>query len=100
MKWSDYVITAVAYDTTERYIDKVEIRKDNGNTIELPEVFPRTAIISSIEAGYTYSTATLGTTGKWIQGEPVKIFIIHGVKYLRTNPDYETRDNLGELPEL
>ena len=98
-KWADYTITAVGNDRTETRIVEVEIRPDRGTTIGLASRATRQWVVNAIGRGVTFVTAYL-KDGQWRRGEDVRVVVIHGVKYLRTDRNNVQADNLGALPRL
>lgn len=98
-KWADFAITAVRYDENKTHIVQVKRRKDSGKSLEAPEIKNRSVIIDSIEKGYTY-VSSYKKNEKWIEGKEVHIIKVDGKKYLRTDSNKTTKDNLGELPEF
>ncbi|CAI3960654.1 unnamed protein product [Commensalibacter communis] len=99
-KWADFVITAVRYDENQEHIIKVKRRLDNGETLEKEEERTRSQVVNAIEnKGYTYVTS-YKKNGEWYKGKNVSIIKVDGKKYLRTDSNKTTQDNLGELPEF
>lgn len=98
-KWADYLITAVRYSQAGTHIDTVQVRADNGDRAGAATTASRTQIVSWIEAGWTFCTATLTLEGLR-KGAPVKIIEIDGEPFIRTTPDKVKADNLDELPEF
>lgn len=99
-KWADFVITAVRYDENQDHIIKVKRRLDNGNTLEKEEERTRSQVVNAIEnKGYTYVTS-YKKDNEWYKGQKVHIINVDGKKYLRTDSNKTTKDNLGELPEF
>jgi len=99
-KWADYCISAVSYNSKKTHIEKVKVHKDHGNTIGNPSVWLRTKVVSSLENGNTFVTISNGTEGKWNKGADVRIVIVNGTKYIRTDMNQKAGDNLGNLPEF
>lgn len=98
-KWADYCITAIKYNSTGRHIESVEVREDEGEKLVNPKIWSRESVISSLESGKTFVTATYKDKA-WHKGEDVRIIRVNGVKYLRTDGNYTSEDNLGKLPRL
>jgi len=97
-KWADYVITAVRFNTAGTHIEAVQRRADNGDSAGTPTEAKRSTIVSSIEAGTSYCTATKGSDGNLQKGAEVKIVKIDGEKFLKTKTDGVKKDNLDKLP--
>lgn len=98
-KWADYVITGVRYNASHSSISEVEVRADNGETIGAPRLVTRQQMISAIVGGESAVTAFRRDT-KWHKGEDVRVATINGVRYLRTDRNSTSADNLGNLPEV
>ncbi|HEV2944033.1 MAG TPA: DUF3892 domain-containing protein [Solirubrobacteraceae bacterium] len=97
-KWADYLITKVRFNNAKTHIDEVEVRADNGDTAGAPTKTKRSTVVSKLEAGYTYCTATLGSNNKWQKGAKVKIYTYDGQKFIKTRADGVKKDNLDNLP--
>jgi hypothetical protein len=97
-KWADYLIIAVRFNSAKTHIDEVEVCADNGDTTGSPTKIKRSTVVSKLESGYTYCTATLGSDKKWYKGAMVKIVTIEGTKYIKTKADGIKKDNLDNLP--
>ena len=101
VKWADYGISAVRYNSKGTHIEKVKVHIDKGDTMEPTGEWFRTDVVSSLEKGHTFVTILLSNEGKWDKGEEVGI--VHhpnGEKYIRTDKDYTAADNLKNLPRF
>jgi hypothetical protein len=98
-KWADFVITKVRYNREHTQIVEVEVRVDSGETIsgEARRML-RQDVVTAIRGGTTFSTAYL-RDGKWQKGEDVRVVTINGDRFIRTDNNSITADNLGSLPE-
>lgn len=99
MKWADYVITAVRYTPNGSHISDLEVRVDNGETINAGTEWTRQQVIQAIDNRYTFVTAIL-RDGSWRRGADVHAVTIGRERFLRTDRNQLRADNLGELPEL
>lgn len=98
-KWGNYAIVKSKYDSKHERIVEVKIRKvDDKLGPENPVT--RQWVVQQIENKVVFVTATETTQGNWKVGEEVQIVVINGTKFIKTEPDNELRDNLGELPEF
>jgi hypothetical protein len=97
-KWADYVITAVRFNASGSHIEQLQVREDTGETITEPTTKTRATVVSQIEAGNSYCTATKGSDGKWHYGAAVKVVTIDGEKFMKTKADTSKQDNLDNLP--
>jgi hypothetical protein len=93
-KWADYVITAVRFNPAGTHIEEVRVREDTGDKLTAATTKTRASVVSQIEAGYSYCTATEGSDGKWQCGAAVKIITIGGERFIKTKPDSIKKDNL------
>ena len=98
-KWADYCISAVHYNLERTHIVKVKVHLDTGDSIGGAIEKSRSEVVSLIESGKTFVTIT-SSNGSWHKGEDVRIVIVNGVKYLRTDANSRASDNLGNLPEF
>lgn len=96
-KWADYCISAVRYDSEGKHIDRVRVHTDTGDAIADPTEWLRSSVVSTIENGHTFITI-FKNDGKWSKGASVGIINVNGKKYLRTDRDSKSSDNLGNLP--
>jgi hypothetical protein len=97
-KWADYVITAVRFNVAGTHIEYVQSRTDNGETLSAPSSMSRREVVSKIESGYSFCTATKSGQNKWTKGAMLKIVTIHGEKFIKTKADSTKVDNLDNLP--
>lgn len=99
-KWADYGISAVRYDSDDQYIDKVKVHKDNGNTIETGETWSRKDVLSEMDDDKTFVTILKGDDDKWKKGQDVHIITVDGQRFLRTDANKRSKDNLENLPKF
>lgn len=100
-KWADYLISGVRYNEPKTHIVAVEVHKDLVNSIDTAvQIVPKHTIVQNIEKGITYMTITKDASNpnKWTKGQVVHV--ITGPKYIRTDEDARTKDNLASLPEI
>ena len=98
-KWADYLISAVRYDDDHTHITHLKRHADDGETVGKGESIKRLSIVTSIDSGNTYCTITKSSNDKWQKGDDIHIFKVNKEKYLRTDGNSNTGDNLGSLPE-
>lgn len=97
-KWADYIIIRVRYNKDRNFIDKVQVCEDLGEKLGETNVKEREYIVSLIKDGKKVVTANKNKeTRKWENGSKVDIY---EKKYIRTDPNGTTADNLGELEEF
>lgn len=99
-KWADYCISAVRYNPEHTHIVKVRVHPDLGDKIGTSSEMARSDVVNAIERGNSFVTISVNPDGAWKKGEDVRIIIVGGVKYLRTDANSKAADNLGNLPEF
>lgn len=98
-KWADYCISRKRMNSLGTHIDKVMVHVDNGDTIGSESEWARSQVVKEIENTHTFVTIRK-VDGKWQRGEDVRIIIVNGVKYIRTDSNNTEADNLGNLPDF
>ena len=99
-KWADYLISAVRYNASGSHIDKVRAHPDNGDSIGSGSDMARSRVVTLLESGWTFCTILKSADGKWRRGADIRVVIIEGEKFIKTEPDRTKKDNLGELPRF
>lgn len=100
-KWADYGISAKQMNAEKTHIVKVKVHVvNNDNAIGSGTEWLRTKVVSAIEASSTFVTIVKNAKGDWTKGAVVRIEVINGVKYIRTDSDQTTKDNLDNLPDF
>jgi len=95
----DYWITAVGknHDGT---IGQLEVRANQWGTPAVAEYWPRLDVVNAIRfRNKTFRTAYRDGAA-WRQGEDVRVVVLNGSSYLRTDANNFAADNLGNLPLL
>ncbi len=100
MKWADYGISAVRYNSERTHIQKVEVREDQDDKFGPAQEWTRTQVVTAIERGISFVTILRDSERRWQQGQAVHIVTVNGAKYLRTDQNSTARDNLGNLPDF
>ncbi len=98
IKWADYVITRVHFNSAGTHIEEVETYEHTGTELTNCATKTRSSVITSIDSGYTYCTATKGSDGKYYYGAAVKVVMIDSEKFIKTKADGIKKDNLDNLP--
>jgi hypothetical protein len=99
-KWADYCISAVRYNSTGNHIEKVQVCEDYGKTLGNFEEWLRSNVISSLNNNKTFVTIIMNEGGSCSRGVDVHGVNVDGTKYIRTDKDQTTQDNLGNLPRF
>ncbi len=96
MKWADYLISAVRYNTQTPHIDYVRIHEDQGDKFGPAQEMKRIDVVNLLEK-FKFITIYKGENG-WKKGDVIELIVINGKKYIKTKGDNKEGDNLGELP--
>jgi antiphage defense system Thoeris ThsB-like protein len=94
-KWADYLISKVSYDNAN--IDKVIVRKDNGDTVGEENELSRNSVIRYFQNGRTFATITRNTNNSWIKLYSVSYRKTYGFDIISIDPT-SSKDNLGNIP--
>lgn len=97
-KWADYGISAIRYDSDDQYIDQVKVHEDKGDTIGASKNWSRKEVLSAMDDDKTFSTI-LKENEKWKKGQDVHIITVDGRRFLRTDANKKSKDNLEKLPK-
>jgi hypothetical protein len=97
-KWADYVITAVRFNIAGTHIEEVRTSEHTGTELINEAIKRRNSVVSQIENGSAYCTATKRSDGKYYYGAEVKVVTIDGEKFIKTKSDGSKLDNLDNLP--
>lgn len=99
LKWADYLVSGVKHNPRTGSIIELEIRPDLGTGVGGAQRVSRSWVTNAIESGITFVTVYL-SGGTFHRGEPVRVVQVGWHKYLRTDPNGLSADNLGSLPEV
>jgi hypothetical protein len=97
-KWADFVITAVRFNSAGTHIEEVQTYEHADTALINQTTKNRHTVVTQIESGYTYCTATKGSDGKWYKGAEVSVVTIDDEKFIKTKADTSKKDNLDNLP--
>lgn len=97
-KWADFGIFRVRYNAERTAIAELEVRPDQGENFGETQRVARLGIVNAIEQGTTFVTV-VSRDGKFHRGEDVRVIVVQGVKYIRSDRNAVRGDNLGQLPE-
>ncbi len=97
-KWADYVITRVRFNSAGTHIEEVEMYEHTGTELTNPTTKSRSSVVTSIDSGYTFCTATKNSDGTYAYGAEVKVVTIDYEKFMKTQADGIKKDNLDNLP--
>lgn len=63
-------------------------------------IWTKDQVVTYINGGQSFKTIYMKADGQWHIGEDVRVVVIDGESFLRTDANKIKADNLGELPEL
>ena len=98
MKWADYLISAVKYDSNRRIIQVMQ-HKDTGDDIEEGELIDRSTLLSNLKHGKKYATI-YNSNSNWKFGEKISINKSGGENSIRTDSNKVEFDNLKFVTEI
>lgn len=98
MKWADYLISAVKYDSNRRIV-QVRQHKDTGENIEEGEVIDRSTLISNLKHGMKYATI-YNSNSNWKYGEKITLNKSGRENFIRTDSNKVEFDNLKFVSEI
>jgi hypothetical protein len=75
------------------------VHKDNGDTIGAGETWSRKDVLSKMDDGKAFVTI-LKDNDKWKKGQDIHIITVDGHRFLRTDANKRSRDNLENLPSF
>ena len=90
-------IYAVNYATGKKHIAKVKAQVTE--TAEVPpiKIYTKNDILKLNDSGFRIVT-TIKRGTKYGFGADVDVYLLKGVRFLKTEPNDREEDNLGELP--
>jgi hypothetical protein len=98
VKWADYCISHVRYDSSKKHIEQVKVHQDLGDSLGVPSTWVRDDVLDSLRNNESFCTITMDINNKWLQGAEVEIVTINGRDYIKSLKDSTATDNLGKLP--
>ncbi|SVD39446.1 uncharacterized protein METZ01_LOCUS392300, partial [marine metagenome] len=98
IKWADYLISEVSYDSNH-LISKIKRHRDDGDSISDGEIIDRSILADSLGHGADYMTI-YSALNKFRIGERVVYFRAFEHHYIRIDKNKVNSDNLGNLPGL
>ena len=97
---ADYGISSVKYNEKHEHIVKVKLYECEGKNLKNSEEWTRSQVITAIDKGKSFMTILKDNNGNWIKGQDVHVVTVNGVKYIRSDGNKRTFDNLENLPEF
>jgi len=98
-KWANHLISAIRYSPDRKYITELVQHEDQDNSISEGAIVKKLDVTDAIKKGKTYMTI-FNSNDNWKIGEMIRVFIVEGEVFIRTDKNKVERDNLGLLPEI
>ena len=98
-KWADYVVTGVKYSAGDLHIQSVKVWEHEDGKLVRSQELTRPQVVSLIDKGKTFITATKNNEGKFTKGAPLQVIKVE-TRFLKTNADKSEKDNLEHLPSV
>ncbi|AXV37302.1 MAG: DUF3892 domain-containing protein [Methanobacteriaceae archaeon] len=100
VKWADYCIFAVRYNSERTHIERLRGAKDLGDKLGDAKLWSREQVVAGLEKGYEFVTVIKNNTGRYDKGQKVELIEVDGTKYMRTDKNSIASDNLENLEEF
>jgi hypothetical protein len=98
-KWANHLISAIRYSTDHKYITELVQHDDEEDHIGEGIIVKKQDVAAAIKKGKRYMTI-YNSNDNWKIGEKIKVFLVDGEVFIRTDKNKVNRDNLGLLPEI
>lgn len=98
-KWAHYLISAVRYSPDHKYIVEMKQHEDQDGSIGEESFIDRATVADNIKKGKSYMTI-YNAGANWQRGAKIKIFLVDGEFFIRSDNNKVNRDSLGPLPEF
>ena len=98
-KWANHLISAIRYSTDHKYIIELVQHEDDDDHISEGVIVKKYDVATAIKKGKSYMTI-YNSNENWKVGEEIRVFMVEGEVFIRTDKNKVSRDNLGLLPEI
>ncbi len=98
-EWADFAVVSVKYNSLRTAIVELVVMPDTGEGFGARYAVARTDVVAAIEHERTFITVRELGGNRYARGEDVRVFAIHGERFLRSDRNAVRSDNLGSLPE-
>ena len=98
-KWANHLISAIRYSPDHKYITELVQHEDQDNSISEGSIVKKLDVTDAIKKGNSYMTI-YNSNDTWKIGERIRLFMVEGEVFIRTDKNKVDRDNLGLLPEI
>ncbi len=100
-KWADFLVSAKRMSNDNSKISLLKVHKDSNENYGPPFEETRSVVISNIERGNHYMTMFKNpSTGKMDKGATINVILTPSGKFLRTDKNQTSKDNLENLPDF
>ncbi len=101
MKWADYLISAVRYDTglSNKIISYFKVHIDKGDSVGESRTWTKNELLDALIKGKTFVTILKDKNGKWMKGEEISIASMNEI-FIRTDFKNTPEDFLDNLPDF
>ena len=99
VKWANHLISAIRYSPDHKYITELVQHEDENDSISEGAIVNKLDVTDGIKKGKIYMTI-FNSNDNWKIGEKIKVFMVDGEVFIRTDKNKVERDNLGLLPEI
>lgn len=97
MKWADYLISAVRYNSSGTHIDNVKVHEDKDDSVSAGKEWTRKEVVDALSKGKTFCTIYKSKDNEWSKGEQVTTVAVT-TTFIKTKADKKDVDNLENLP--
>ncbi len=98
-KWANHLISAIRYSPDHKYITELVQHEDQNDSISEGTIVKKLDVADAIKKGKIYMTI-FNSNDNWKIGEKIRVFMVEGEVFIRTDKNKVERDNLGLLPEI
>ncbi len=98
-KWANHLISAIRYSPDHKYITELVQHEDQDDSITEGAIVKKLDVTDAIKKGNSYMTI-YNSNDTWKIGERIRLFMVEGEVFIRTDKNKVERDNLGLLPEI
>ena len=98
-KWANHLISAIRYSPDHKYTTELVQHEDEDDSISEGAIVNKLDVTDGIKKGKSYMTI-FNSNDNWKIGEKIKVFMVDGEVFIRTDKNKVERDNLGLLPEI
>jgi len=98
-KWAEYLISEVRFSPDHKYITELVQHEEGDDHISEGIIVKKSDVTDALKKGKSYMTI-YNSKDNWKIGEKIRVFMVEGEVFIRTDKNKVSRDNLGLLPEI